>query len=160
MISARPPSTTKSVSCSCSSASRLGRFRTQQFAGVSLTDAAKQIADAFDPVTQSTASGCTPKGMPILMGQPFPIEFVDRGDTILLRLEEYDAVRTIFMPGAAPRAPQQPSLLGRSLGRWESGALVVDTDLLDSPYFNSRGVPLSKAHVRSSAFGSPKTVGA
>ena len=34
------------------------------------------------------------------MGQPFPIEFVDRGDTILLRLEEYDAVRTIYLPGA------------------------------------------------------------
>jgi hypothetical protein len=111
----------------------------------SLTEAAQKAVAAFDPVTQSTTSGCTPKGMPILMGQPFPIEFVDRGDTILLRLEEYDAVRTIHLPGAEPRAPQEPSLLGRSLGRWENGSLVVETDRLDSPYFSSRGVPLSRA---------------
>jgi hypothetical protein len=111
----------------------------------SLTEAAQKAVASFDPVTQSTTSGCTPKGMPILMGQPFPIEFVDRGDTILLRLEEYDSVRTIYLPGAEQRAPQEPSLLGRSLGRWENGTLVVETDRLDSPYFTSRGIPLSKA---------------
>jgi hypothetical protein len=111
----------------------------------SLTDAAKQAVAAFDPVTQSVSTGCTPKGMPLLMGQPFPIELVDRGDTILLRLEEYDAVRTIYMPGAAQRAPQQASALGRSLGRWDGGALVVETDLIDTPYFSSTGIPLSKA---------------
>jgi hypothetical protein len=111
----------------------------------SLTEAAQRAVAAFDPITQSTTSGCTPKGMPILMGQPFPIEFVDRGDTILLRLEEYDAVRTIHLPGAEQRAPQEPSLLGRSFGRWENGTLVVETDRLDSPYFSSRGIPLSKA---------------
>ena len=49
----------------------------------SLTDAAKQAVAAFDPVTQSVSTGCTPKGMPLLMGQPFPIEFVEHGDTIL-----------------------------------------------------------------------------
>lgn len=111
----------------------------------SLTEAAQRAVAAFDPVTQSTTSGCTPKGMPILMGQPFPIEFVDRGDTILLRLEEYDAVRTIYLPGAEHRAPQEPSLLGRSLGHWENGALVVETDRLSSPYFSSTGIPLSAA---------------
>ena len=110
-----------------------------------LTDAAKQAVAAFDPITQSVTVGCTPKGMPLLMGQPFPVEFVDRGDTILLRLEEYDAVRTIYLPAAASRAPQQASALGRSLGRWEDGVLVVATDLIDTPYFTSTGIPLSKA---------------
>jgi len=89
-------------------------------AQVSLTEAAQRAVAAFDPVTQSTSTGCTPKGMPILMGQPFPIEFVDQGDTIRLRLEEFDAVRTIRMAGAAPAASQAPSLLGysgRALGR-------------------------------------------
>jgi hypothetical protein len=111
----------------------------------SLTDAAKQAVAAFDPVTQSVSTGCTPKGMPQLMGQPFPIEFVDRGDTILLRLEEYDAVRTIYLPSAAQRAPQQASPLGRSLGRWDNGVLIVETDLIDTPYFSSTGIPLGKA---------------
>ena len=112
-------------------------------AQISLTEAAKQAAAKFDPVNQSTTSGCTPKGMPILMGQPFPIEFLDRGDTILLHLEEYDAVRTIHMSSAAP--PGGSSLLGYSVGRWEAGTLVVETDRLDSPYFNSQGVPLGKS---------------
>lgn len=111
----------------------------------SLTDAAKQAVAAFDPVTQSVSTGCTPKGMPLLMGQPFPIELVDRGDTILLRLEEYDAVRTIYLPAAAQRAPREASPLGRSLGHWDDAALVVETDLIDTPYFSSRGIPLSKA---------------
>ena len=111
----------------------------------SLTDAAKQAVAAFDPVTQSVSSGCTPKGMPLLMGQPFPIEFEDRGDTILLRLEEYDAVRTIHLAEAAQRAPQEASPLGRSLGHWDNGALVVETDLIDTPYFSSTGIPISKA---------------
>lgn len=110
-----------------------------------LTDAAREAVAAFDPVSQSVTVGCTPKGMPLLMGQPFPIEFLDRGDTILLRLEEYDAVRTIYMPDARPRAPQEPSPLGRSLGRWEDGTLVVETDLIHTPYFTSTGIPLSKA---------------
>ena len=32
---------------------------------ISLTDAAKQAVAAFDPVTQSVSTGCTPKGMPL-----------------------------------------------------------------------------------------------
>jgi hypothetical protein len=111
----------------------------------SLRDAAKQAVAAFDPVTQSTSTGCTPKGMPIVMGQPFPMEMIDRGDTLVVRLEEYDTARTIYMPGAEQRAPQEKSLLGRSVGRWEGTTLVVDTDLLDSPYFNANGVPLSQS---------------
>jgi hypothetical protein len=114
-------------------------------AQVSLTESAQKALASFDPVTQSTSSGCTPKGMPILMGQPFPIEFAKQGDTILLRLEEYDAVRTIHMAGTAPPANQPASLLGYSVGRWEDNTLVVETDRLDSPWFNSRGVPLSRS---------------
>jgi hypothetical protein len=114
-------------------------------AEVSLTEAAEKAVASFDPITQSTSSGCTPKGMPIVMGQPFPIEFVNEGDKILLRLEEYDTVRSIHMSGIAAPASQQGSLLGYSVGRWEGNTLVVETDRLDSPYFNSRGVPLSKS---------------
>ena len=79
--------------------------------------------------------------MPILMSQPHPMEFVDRGDTIALRIEEYDAARTIHMT-AAPVATRERSPLGYSVGRWENGSLVIDTTLIDAPYFNSEGVPL------------------
>jgi hypothetical protein len=41
----------------------------------------------------------TPKGMPYIMNQPYPIVFIDERSTILLRIEEYDLVRTIRMGG-------------------------------------------------------------
>lgn len=106
-----------------------------------LTDKAHEAASHFNPVTDTTTVGCTPKGMPAIMRQPFPIELVDRGDTIALKMEEYDTVRTIHMRGAAaadtPRTP-----LGYSVGRWDGAALVVETTLLNEPYLNNTGAPM------------------
>ena len=42
--------------------------------------------------------------MPTIMEQPYPMEFMDRGQTILLRLEEYDTTRTIHLD-AEPAEP-------------------------------------------------------
>ncbi|HZF29736.1 MAG TPA: DUF6152 family protein [Gammaproteobacteria bacterium] len=114
-------------------------------AQVSLTATAQKAVASFDPVTQSITSGCAPKGMPVLMGQPFPIELLDRGDTIVLNLEEYDARRTIHMTRAAQPDSEPSSPLGYSAGRWDGSTLVVETGRLDSPYFNSAGVPLGKS---------------
>lgn len=75
------------------------------------------------------------------MRQPFPIEFVDRSETILLRMEEYDTVRTIHMRGT-PGAGERRMPLGYSVGRWEGGALVVETTRLSEPYLNSTGAPM------------------
>jgi hypothetical protein len=118
---------------------RTGFLSRAQF---SLTDAAKKSVAGFDRVAQSTAVGCTPKAMPILMGQPLPIELEDRGTTIVLKLEEYDAVRTIHMTAETAAAATGRSPLGYSAGHWDDGVLVVETDRIDAPYFNSSGVPL------------------
>jgi hypothetical protein len=91
------------------------------FAGMTwpLTEQAGQAAATFNPVTDTTTEGCTPKGMPAIIRQPFPIEFVDRGDAIELRMEEYDTLRTIHMDASSsadvPRTP-----LGYSVGTWEA----------------------------------------
>jgi hypothetical protein len=90
------------------------------FAGLTwpLTENARQAAARFNPVTDTTTEGCTQKGMPAIIRQPFPIEFVDRGDTIELKMEEYDTRRTINMRAAATAdAPRTP--LGYSVGRWD-----------------------------------------
>jgi hypothetical protein len=107
-----------------------------------LTPAARAAVAAFNPVEQSTTDGCRTKGMPDIMNQPFPIEFVDQGDTILLRIEEYDAVRTIHMGGDANTQAQPEMPLGYSTGRWEGPTLVVDTIRINGRYINNRGVPL------------------
>jgi hypothetical protein len=110
-----------------------------------LTQAAQASVAAFNPVEQSTADGCTPKGMPDIMNQPFPMEFVDQGDAVLLRIEEYDTVRTIHIGGDANAQAQRETLLGYSTGRWEGQTLVIHTSRISARYINNTGVPLGTA---------------
>ena len=79
------------------------------------------------------------------MTQPYPMEFVDKGDKILLRIEEYDSVRTIYMADAAPAEEPPPSLLGYSVGHWENDTLVVRTTRVNYPHFDGTGIPQSEA---------------
>lgn len=94
-----------------------------------LTEAAQAVRASF-PFDDTIALGCQPKGMWIIMAQPFPMDLVDRGDTILVRLEEYDSVRVIHMRDAADPATQPRTPLGYSVGRWEGETLVVETTQL------------------------------
>ena len=113
------------------------------FAGVTwpLTEKAREVAARFNPITDTTTEGCAQKGMPAIIRQPFPIEFVDRGDTIEMKLEEYDTRRTIHMrAAAAAEVPRTP--LGYSVGKWDGNALVVETTRLDEPYLNNTGEPM------------------
>jgi Family of unknown function (DUF6152) len=111
-----------------------------------MTPAARAALAAFDPARDNPTAKCTPKGMPTIMEQPYPIEFValDNGD-IRLHIEEYDLDRVIFMdPAHAPREPA-PSLLGTSVGRFDDRTLVVRTTRISWPYFSQIGIPQSPA---------------
>ncbi len=110
----------------------------------SLTEAAREAFAAFNPVTDIPTLNCAPKGMPAIMEQPYPMEIVDRGDSIVLRLEEYETLRAIHMGGIAAGADEPSSRLGYSVGRWEGETLVVETTRLNWPYFNTVGIPLSQ----------------
>jgi hypothetical protein len=88
--------------------------------------------------------GCVPKGMPLMMEQPYPMEFRRDGDDIVLHMEEYDAVRTIHMNRDAPPAGAEHSWLGYSVGRWDGETLVVSTTQLDWPWFSQTGIPQSQ----------------
>jgi hypothetical protein len=110
-----------------------------------LTDSARAAVAEFDPIEDDPLANCAPKGMPYIMTQPYPMAFVEEGGNILLRLEEYDTVRTIYMAGAAPAQEQVPSLLGYSAGHWEDDTLVVRTVGVNYPYFNGAGIPQSAA---------------
>ncbi len=127
---------------STSFSSRRGGFGRESYP---LTDAARAILAEFDPIEDAPLANCAPKGMPYIMSQPYPIEFVEQDDTILLRIEEYDLVRAIHMTNATPADEQLPSLLGYSVGRWEDDTLVVETTDVNYPYFNESGIPQSGA---------------
>lgn len=108
-----------------------------------LTESAAAARDAFDPVMQSAQVGCIPKGLPLIMVQPYPIEFTDQGDLIVLRMEEYDTVRTIYMNGTGT-APAETSLLGYSTGSWDGDTLVVNTSHVTNQVMTPDGIPLGE----------------
>ncbi len=92
----------------------------------------------------TTATECSPKGMPSAMAAPYPIEFVQQGEDIVLRMEEYDAVRIIRMNAGSNSDALPPALLGNSTGRWEGDTLVVTTKNVSSPSMGG-GVRISPA---------------
>ena len=111
-----------------------------------LTAAAQAAVDAYDPVDDSPILNCAPKGMPTIMSQPYPMEFVDQDQVILLRVEEYDIVRTIPLDAEPGRAEQPPTQLGYSIGRWEGPTLVVTTTGISWAFFSHNdGIPQSDA---------------
>jgi hypothetical protein len=110
-----------------------------------LTDAAKKVLASWDPIRDTVARDCEPKGMPTIMEQPYPLEFVRLRDSIELRMEEYDTVRIIHMSDKVVRSSLPEHRLGRSTGRWEGTTLVVTTDGITWPYIDPRGTPLSSA---------------
>src|SRR5262249_54463245 len=61
--------------------------------------AKKRVAAA--KTASSTLDGCVKKGMPSIMLTPTPIEFVDKGDVINVRVEFNDTVRTVHMRAGA-----------------------------------------------------------
>jgi hypothetical protein len=116
-----------------------------------LTEAALAARAAWDPANDPSLS-CIPPGFPAAMDNPYPIELEDHGDTIVLRLEEWDGVRTIHMnPGTDTDAPE-PSPMGYSVGSWDGDSLVVETTRIDYPYFDDLGTPQSESIVVTERF--------
>ena len=105
------------------------------------TEAAVAARGAWNP-DDNFAVRCEPEGMPRIMTNPHPFEFVDRGSTLALRSELYDLTRTIHMDQTVPE-DQPATPLGYSVGRWEGGTLVVETTRVSWPYFDNIGTPQS-----------------
>ncbi len=108
-----------------------------------LTETALAARQAWYQPTDDRALRCEPPGMPENMLSPYPIEFVDRGAELTLRLEEWDGLRAIHMGPAAEGEDHLATLMGYSVGRWEGQTLVVETTKLNSPYFDAVGTPHS-----------------
>jgi hypothetical protein len=112
-----------------------------------LTPAARAQLAEFDRSTDNPTANCVPKGMPTIMEAPYPIEFVQQGNgDILLKLEEYDLTRHIYMsPAGATRELPRPSPLGFSVGRFDGTTLVVATTRISWPFFSQLGIRQSPA---------------
>lgn len=71
---------------------------------------------------------CLPPGVPRIMLQARPLEFVQQQNRILILFEGGAHVwRQIWMDGRAHPKDPNPDWLGDSVGRWEGQTLVADT---------------------------------
>jgi len=112
-------------------------------APLELTAAARAVRERWDPTVSDPALRCEPPGMPNAILNPYPIEFVDEGDRIVIKIEEWDSVRQIYLTDAIPADARTPSRLGFSTGRWDGDVLIVDTINVDAPYLDDIGTPIS-----------------
>ena len=108
-----------------------------------LTDSAQASLDAYDPASGDLAAQCVPAGMPSMLDQPYPIEFIDEGDRITMRVEEWNGVRTIYMTDDGGDEGLG-TIYGRSTGRLDGNTLTIETTGISYPYYNDAGVPLTE----------------
>lgn len=84
-------------------------------------------AQARGDIEDTPAANCVPNGVPGIMTQPYPIEFLFTPGKITILIEAYSQWRQIFTDGRDH--PEDPDLTfnGHSIGHWEGNTLVVDT---------------------------------
>ena len=109
-----------------------------------LTEAAVQRQAAFDELADHPMWNCDPVGMPVAMDTGLPIEFVDQGDDIILRIEQNDSVRTIHLNPDAGVDARPATVMGYSVGRWDGDTLIVTTNNSSYSYFDDDGTPKSE----------------
>ena len=97
--------------------------------GPSLTPeyAAKRAALLANSSEDNQTANCLPPGMPGIMGQPYPMEFLLTPGQVTILIEAYNQIRHIYTDGRKLPPDPDPTFHGTSVGRWEGDTLVVDT---------------------------------
>jgi hypothetical protein len=72
-------------------------------------------------------ANCVPPGMPGIMSQPYPIEFLITPGKVTVVIEAYSQTRRIFTDARKHPADPDVTFNGHSIGHWEGDTLVVDT---------------------------------
>ena len=96
-------------------------------------------ATRVEPPAEPDLDPCLPMGMPAAMISPLPVEFVDRGDSIELRLTGFGNVRNIVLSGEVDGDAVPLSDLGYSTGQWVGQTLEVRTTRVGWSYVDDAG---------------------
>jgi hypothetical protein len=89
---------------------------------------------------QTDAANCDPPGMPQIMTQPYPVEFLFTPGKVTVAIEAYSQMRRIFTDGRPHQDDPDPTYQGDSIGHWEGDTLVVDTTALIPNSYIAPGV--------------------
>lgn len=76
---------------------------------------------------QTNTANCDPPGMPQIMTQPYPVEFLFTPGKVTVAIEAYSQMRRIFVDGRKHAEDPDPTYQGDSIGHWDGDTLVVDT---------------------------------
>jgi len=76
---------------------------------------------------QSDAANCVPPGLPGIMTQPYPIQFLYQPDKIVMIIESYMQFRQVWTDGRTHEVDPDLTFYGDSIGFWDGDTLVVDT---------------------------------
>jgi hypothetical protein len=76
---------------------------------------------------RTTQSDCIPAGAPMLMVYPVVSTVTVSSTEVVFDIDWLDAKRVVRLDVAEHPGNLEPSLQGHSIGRWDGGALVVDT---------------------------------
>ena len=87
-----------------------GSGRAGRGGGPSLTPAyaAKAQARVANPADDAQAANCLPPGLPAIMNQPYPMEFLLTPGKVTIVIEAYTQVRHIYTDGR-PHCPRTPT---------------------------------------------------
>ena len=89
---------------------------------------------------------CVPSASPALQYDPYLSEVVQWPDRVMFRYEKDDQLRTVWLDGRTP-TPLDYTVQGFSVGRYEEGALIVETThfVFDVTGFDDyNGIPSSQ----------------
>ena len=80
-----------------------------------------------NPPEDGPSANCLPPGMPGIMGQPYPMEFLLTPGQVTILIEAYNQIRHIYTDGRELPDDPDPTFHGTSVGHWEGDTLVVET---------------------------------
>ncbi len=104
---------------------------------------AKKRAYQANPPEDNETANCLPPGMPGIMNQPYPMEFLMTPGKVTIIIEAYTQVRHIYTDGRPLPEDPDPKFHGTSAGHWEGDTLVVETVGFSPLTQIERGVPHS-----------------
>lgn len=100
--------------------------------------------DDIDPIV----TRCAPPGVPRILLQVRPFEFIPLPGRVLMRFEWDHWVRQIWTDGREHPKDPDPTWMGHSIARWDGDTFVVDTIGLmgnDKTWLDKMGHPHSEA---------------
>ena len=124
-----------------------GGFDELTRAELTLTEKGQTANDAYTQDSEENSElWCitkpTPGGIMYTDTYPIQIEYNEAGETIIIRSQFFDQVRTVYMDGREHPPADERTHEGHSIGSWEGDVLVIDTNNFAdnrSPYQN--GIP-------------------